>query len=58
MPVCRECKDEVDELVKVKVDGKPQKLCEDCAARALEQQEIAEASESVVQDMMGFKGRR
>ncbi len=58
MPVCRECKDEVDELVKVKIAGKAQKVCEDCADRLLEQEEIAEASESVVQDMMGFKGRR
>ena len=33
-------------------------LCEDCADRAREEAEIAEASESVVQDMMGFKGRR
>lgn len=58
MPVCRECKDEVDELVKVKIGGKPVKLCEDCADRAREADEVAEASESVVQDMMGFKGRR
>ena len=58
MPVCRECKDEVDELFKVKIEGRTVKLCEDCADRAREQAEIAEASEAVVQDMMGFKGRR
>jgi ribosome-binding protein aMBF1 (putative translation factor) len=58
MPVCRECKDEVDELVSVRIHGKRQKVCEDCADRLREQAEIAEASESVVQDMMGFKGRR
>ena len=58
MPVCKECDSEVDKLVSVKVEGKAQKLCEDCADRAREGAEIAEASESVVQGMMGFKGRR
>lgn len=58
MPECRECKDEVDELFSVKVDGRKVKLCEDCADRAREAAEIAEESESVIQDMMGFKGRR
>jgi hypothetical protein len=58
MPMCRGCKDEVDKLVSVKIAGKVKKLCEDCADRAREQAEIAEASESVVQGMMGFKGRR
>lgn len=58
MPVCRECKEEVEELVSIKARGKRLKLCEDCADRLREQDEIAEASESVVQGMMGFKGRR
>ena len=58
MPVCRECKDEVDKLVSVKVGGKVRKLCEDCADRAREEGELAEASEAAVQNMMGFKGRR
>ncbi len=58
MPTCKECENEVDALVSVKVDGKSKKLCEDCADRIREQGEIAEASESVVQNMMGFKGRR
>ena len=58
MAVCRECNDEVDELFKVKVEGLAVKLCEDCADRAREEAEIAEASEGVIQDMMGFKGRR
>jgi ribosome-binding protein aMBF1 (putative translation factor) len=58
MPTCKGCDSEVDALVSVKVDGKSKKLCEDCADRAREQAEIAEASESVVQGMMGFKGRR
>jgi ribosome-binding protein aMBF1 (putative translation factor) len=58
MPECRECGDEVDELVKVKVGRRTVKLCEDCADRAREDAEVAEMSEGAVQDMMGFKGRR
>ena len=58
MPTCKECDDEVDSLVSVKVDGKTRKVCEDCADRLREQSEVAEASESVVQGMVGFKGRR
>ncbi len=58
MHTCKECDDEVDELVIVKVDGKRRKMCEDCADRLREQMEIAEESEAVVQQMMGFKGRR
>jgi hypothetical protein len=58
MPTCRECKDEVAKLVSVKVGGKVQKLCSDCADRMREAGEIAEASEGVIQGMMGFKGRR
>ncbi len=58
MATCKECDDEVDSLVTVKVGGKARKVCEDCADRLREQEEVAEASESVVQGMMGFKGRR
>ncbi len=58
MPVCKGCGEEVDALVAVKVDGRAKKLCEDCADRAREASEIAEQSESAVQQMMGFKGRR
>ena len=58
MPICRGCKDEVDKLVTVKVAGKAKKLCEDCADRAREEAEIGEASESVMQGMMGYTGRR
>jgi hypothetical protein len=58
MATCKECDNEVDELKVVKVDGKKKKMCEDCADRLAEQGAIAEASESVVQGMMGFKGRR
>jgi len=58
MPTCRECQNDVDKLVSVKVNGKVRKLCEDCADRAREDAEVAEASESVIQGMMGYKGRR
>jgi predicted sulfurtransferase len=58
MPLCKECGNEADELLSVKVSGRAKKLCEDCADRAREESEVAEASESVVQNMMGFKGRR
>lgn len=58
MPTCKGCGDEVDALVSVKVAGKAKKLCEDCADRAREEGEVAEQSEAVVQQMMGFKGRR
>ena len=40
MPICNGCKDEVDKLVSVKVGGKARKLCEDCADRAREEDEI------------------
>ena len=42
----------------VTVNGKKAKLCEDCADRAREEGEIARESESVIQGMMGYKGRR
>ena len=46
------------QLSSVKIGGKAKKLCSDCADRLREQGEIAEASESVMQGMMGYKGRR
>jgi len=58
MATCAECGDESDALKKVKVGGRVRKLCEDCADRAREEAEVAEQSESVIQGMMGFKGRR
>jgi hypothetical protein len=58
MPTCKGCGEEADALLTMKVDGKAKKMCEECADRAREQQEIAEQSEAVVQGMMGFKGRR
>lgn len=58
MAVCKACGDEVDELFTVKIGGRSKKVCEDCADRANEQQEIEQESEAAVQQMMGFKGRR
>jgi len=58
MATCKECGDEVDELVTVRVDGKRKKMCQDCADRVKQDDEVAKESESVVQGMMGFKGRR
>ncbi len=58
MATCKGCGEDSDELVMVKVGGKSKKLCESCADAAREQDQIAEESESAVQNMMGFKGRR
>ncbi len=58
MPICRECKEEVDEVISMKAEGRKRKVCEDCAGRLEEEGLIAEESESVIQNMMGFKGRR
>lgn len=58
MPVCKGCGEEVDELVSVKVDGRSKKLCDDCASAVQEGEQLAEASEAAVQQMMGFRGRR
>jgi len=58
MAECKECGDEVDKVVVVKIAGKARKLCEDCADRIREEAEVAQESEGVVQRMMEFKGRR
>jgi hypothetical protein len=58
MAVCRECDSEVDSLKTVKVAGKNKKMCEDCADRVAQDDAIAEESEQVVRQMMGFKGKR
>ena len=58
MAECKMCGDDVDELYVVRVEGRNRKMCEDCADRIREELEIAEESESVIQNMMGFTGRR
>jgi len=56
MPVCRECEDEVGELVRIKFGSKTLRLCEDCADLKREEMEIADMSEDAMRDMMGYKG--
>ena len=58
MPTCKECNNEVDELKSVKVGSKKKMVCEDCADRIAQEGAVAEESEAVVQQMMGYKGRR
>ena len=58
MAICKQCGEEVDELFSVKISGRRRKVCEDCVELLEEEQAIAEESESVIQGMMGFKGRR
>ena len=58
MAFCKVCAEEVDELVVVTVAGKRKKMCEECAEDSERDEAIARESESVVQQMMGFKGRR
>lgn len=58
MAKCKQCGEDADDLRTIKVGGKSKKVCEDCADKIKEEGAIAEESESVVQNMMGFKGRR
>lgn len=58
MARCNGCGEDVDELQKLKIDGKVKKLCEDCADAARAEAQVAEESEAAVQQMMGYKGRR
>jgi ribosome-binding protein aMBF1 (putative translation factor) len=58
VPQCKACGEEADELVSVKVDGKTKRLCESCADQVSADDAIKQESEAVVQNMMGFKGRR
>jgi ribosome-binding protein aMBF1 (putative translation factor) len=58
MAICKSCGDETDELVTILVSGKRRRVCDDCAEEARNQEAIAEQGEAVIQQMMGFKGRR
>ena len=58
MPICKECGEDADELVSVRVAGKIKKLCEDCADAARDEAVVAEESEAAVRKMMEYKGRR
>jgi ribosome-binding protein aMBF1 (putative translation factor) len=55
---CKGCGEDADEFVVIKIDGKSQKLCSECAEQAEEQATVARESEAAVQNMMGYKGRR
>ena len=54
---CKACGEDAEELVVVSVNGKPKKLCEDCAARIAEQGEVAEAATGKMREMMEYKGK-
>ena len=54
---CQDCKESVDEIVEVEVNGRLRNLCEECAEVREEQGELAEAAESAMQGMMEYKGR-
>lgn len=58
MAVCHECDNEVESLKTVKVGTKKKKMCEDGADCLAQDAAVAEESEAVVQQMMGFKGKR
>jgi hypothetical protein len=58
MDKCRECNNEVDALVTVRVDGKRRRMCQDCADRQRESEIVAVESEGVIREMMGFRGKR
>lgn len=57
MAVCKECGEEVDSMVAIKVSGKVKRMCEDCADRMREEAEVAEAAQGVVRGMMEYKQR-
>lgn len=58
MATCKECNNDAETLTTVNVGGKRKKMCEDCADRVTQEAAVAEESETAVQGMMGFKGRR
>jgi len=52
---CPECGEEVDELFKV--EGARKRVCEECAERIQEEQEIAAEATGAMRNMMEYKGR-
>jgi ribosome-binding protein aMBF1 (putative translation factor) len=56
--VCKECGEEVDELVTLKVGRKKLRLCESCAELKREELDIAEEAEEAMRGMMEYKGGR
>jgi len=55
---CKECGEDVDTLVTVKVGKKARKLCEDCAGLLREEDELLAGAESAMKSMMEYKGRQ
>ena len=58
MATCRECNEEVEQLVAVRVEGKKKRVCPECAERLAQEEHVAEESEQVIRQMMGFRGTR
>ena len=55
--VCKECGEEVDSLVTLRIGRRKVRLCEDCADIKREEMEVAEEAEGVMRGMMEYKGR-
>lgn len=53
---CDECREEADDLTRVKDDGKTRRLCEDCHELWAEQREIAAEAGRAMREMMEYKG--
>lgn len=53
---CQKCGEETDELHRVKLGRRTQRLCEDCYLEVQQEQEIAAEAAGVVRDMMEYKG--
>jgi len=54
---CKECGEEVDRLVTLRVGRRKIKLCSECAEVKREELEIAEGAEEAMREMMEYKGR-
>lgn len=54
---CKECGEDVDQLVKTRSEGKTVKVCEDCADRLAQDAEIGREAEGVIGRAMEYKGR-
>ncbi len=54
MPKCSECKEDVDEVHRVRSRGKTRKLCDECAEITAEADEIAAEAENVIGDLMEY----
>lgn len=55
MAECQMCKEEVDQLFRMRVDGRLRRICEDCAEEIRQQQEIAEESRGAMRRIMEYK---